>query len=146
MTSLLQFTLDLFSLDFSTPASSPQARRPVRPKRRQAPRKTLPAADLWSTVPAPFLQAAPVREDAPSAPAVSLAQVLTPVSYRHPEATRELMLSGVHVAYAFKRGKRRTIGFSVGAEGLAVSAPKAAPKSNSGMGWAVRLVSAWPNR
>ena len=28
------------------------------------------------------------------------------------------------VAYAFKRGKRRTIGFSVGAEGLAVSAPK----------------------
>jgi predicted metal-dependent hydrolase len=70
---------------------------------------------------------APVIQDSPSAPAVSLAQVLTPVSYRHPEATRELMLSGVHVAYAFKRGKRRTIGFSVGAEGLAVSAPKWVP-------------------
>ena len=34
------------------------------------------------------------------------------------------MLGGVLVAYALKRGKRRTIGFSVGAEGLSVSAPK----------------------
>ena len=127
MTSLLQFTLDLFSLDFSSAAPRPQVSPPVRPKKRQAPRNTLPAADLWSTVPAPSLLVAPVTEGTPCAPAVSLAQVLTPVSYRHPEATRELMLSGVHVAYAFKRGKRRTIGFSVGAEGLAVSAPKWVP-------------------
>ncbi len=63
----------------------------------------------------------------PAEAAATLAQVLTPVSYRHPEATRELMLCGVHVAYAFRRGKRRTIGFSVGAEGLAVSAPKWVP-------------------
>ena len=63
----------------------------------------------------------------PAEPAATLQQVLTPVSYRHPEATRELLLCGVHVAYAFRRGKRRTIGFSVGAEGLAVSAPKWVP-------------------
>jgi predicted metal-dependent hydrolase len=60
-------------------------------------------------------------------PAERIDQVLTPVSYRHPQASRELMLAGVHVAYAFRRGKRRTIGFSVGAEGLAVSAPKWVP-------------------
>lgn len=88
MRGLLQFTLDLFTLD--TPAPSP----------------TQPGS---------------------TEVAASLAQVLTPVSYRHPEATRELMLCGVHVAYAFRRGKRRTIGFSVGAEGLAVSAPKWVP-------------------
>jgi predicted metal-dependent hydrolase len=60
-------------------------------------------------------------------PPATLEQVLGPVSYRHPAASRELLLSGVHVAYAFRRGKRRTIGFSVGAEGLAVSAPKWVP-------------------
>ncbi|UUZ69559.1 M48 family metallopeptidase [Polaromonas sp. P2-4] len=37
------------------------------------------------------------------------------------------MLGGIVVAYEFKRGKRRTIGFSVGADGLAVSAPKWVP-------------------
>jgi predicted metal-dependent hydrolase len=65
----------------------------------------------------------------PSAPAdtrptQSLQEALAPATYRHPEANREALLDGVLVAYAFKRGKRRTIGFSVGAEGLAVSAPK----------------------
>jgi hypothetical protein len=57
-------------------------------------------------------------------PTQSLQEALAPATYRHPEANREALLDGVLVAYAFKRGKRRTIGFSVGAEGLAVSAPK----------------------
>jgi predicted metal-dependent hydrolase len=57
-------------------------------------------------------------------PAQSLQEALAPATYRHPDASREALLGGVLVAYAFKRGKRRTIGFSVGAEGLAVSAPK----------------------
>ena len=43
--------------------------------------------------------------------------------FRHPRATRELMLGTVQVAYNVRRGKRRTIGFTVGPEGLAVSAP-----------------------
>ena len=47
-----------------------------------------------------------------------------PVAYRHPRANRETSLGGVVVAYEFKRGKRRTIGFSVGPDGLVVRAPR----------------------
>jgi len=46
---------------------------------------------------------------------------------RHPRASREAVLHGTLVGYEIKRRKRRTIGFSVGAEGLAVSAPKWVP-------------------
>ena len=46
------------------------------------------------------------------------------VVFRHPRANREARLGHALVAYEFKRGKRRTIGFSVGADGLVVSAPK----------------------
>ncbi|RZJ25414.1 MAG: M48 family peptidase, partial [Haliea sp.] len=56
-----------------------------------------------------------------------LQQVLAPANYRHPSATREALLGDTVVAYQFRRGKRRTIGFSVGAEGLVVSAPKWVP-------------------
>ncbi len=54
----------------------------------------------------------------------------TPVSllaqthFRHPRASRELRLGDALVAYEFKRGQRRSIGFSVGPDGLAVRAPK----------------------
>ena len=44
--------------------------------------------------------------------------------FRHPRATREIVLAGRLVAYEVRRRKRRTIGFSVSSEGLAVSAPK----------------------
>ncbi|MEO7937496.1 MAG: SprT family zinc-dependent metalloprotease [Burkholderiaceae bacterium] len=44
--------------------------------------------------------------------------------FRHPRANREVRLCGNLVAYEFKRGKRRTIGFSVDADGLVVHAPK----------------------
>ena len=47
--------------------------------------------------------------------------------FRHPHANREVRLGDALVAYEFRRGKRRTIGFSVGPEGLAVSAPKWVP-------------------
>lgn len=60
-------------------------------------------------------------------PAQTLTQVLAPATYRHPAATREALLGDTVVAYQFRRGKRRTIGFSVGAEGLVVSAPKWVP-------------------
>ena len=43
---------------------------------------------------------------------------------RHPRATRELVVQGRRVAFLLKRSRRRSIGFVVGAEGLAVSAPK----------------------
>jgi predicted metal-dependent hydrolase len=47
--------------------------------------------------------------------------------FRHPQATRELRLGHAMVAYEFKRSQRRTIGFSVGPEGLAVRAPRWVP-------------------
>jgi predicted metal-dependent hydrolase len=95
MHTLLQRTLDLFAPE---PAS----------------------AAAPSPAPSPVLPSAP----ADTRPTQSLQEALAPATYRHPEANREALLDGVLVAYAFKRGKRRTIGFSVGAEGLAVSAPK----------------------
>ena len=49
---------------------------------------------------------------------------LAPAVFRHPRANREARLGDAIVAYEFKRGKRRTIGFMVGPDGLVVSAPK----------------------
>ena len=46
------------------------------------------------------------------------------IEFRHLRANREVRLAQAIVAYEFKRGKRRTIGFSVGPEGLVVSAPR----------------------
>ncbi len=43
---------------------------------------------------------------------------------RHPQANRETRLGGAPIAYLFKRGKRRTIGFSVSHDGLVVHAPQ----------------------
>ncbi len=48
-------------------------------------------------------------------------------TFRHPHANREVRLGDSVVAYEFKRGKRRTIGFVVGPDGLVVSAPRWVP-------------------
>ena len=50
-------------------------------------------------------------------------QTPSAIAFRHPRANREALLSGALVAFEFKRGKRRTIGFVVGPLGLAVRAP-----------------------
>jgi hypothetical protein len=60
----------------------------------------------------------------PQPEATPLALLTTPASFRHPRANREARLGDALVAFEFKRGQRRTIGFSVGPEGLAVRAPK----------------------
>lgn len=49
------------------------------------------------------------------------------VHFLHPQASREVRLGHALVAYEFKRGQRRSIGFSVGPHGLAVRAPKWVP-------------------
>ncbi len=46
---------------------------------------------------------------------------------RHPRATRETWLGSTLVAYEFQRGQRRTIGLSVGPQGLSVRAPRWTP-------------------
>jgi predicted metal-dependent hydrolase len=59
----------------------------------------------------------------PAAPAVPLPSLLSPAEFRHPQASREVLLGDAVVAYALQRARRRTIGFTVGADGLSVRAP-----------------------
>ncbi len=63
----------------------------------------------------------------PAEPAKPPLDVSAPVTFRHPRANREARFREVVVAYEFKRGTRRTIGFSVGPDGLVVRAPKWVP-------------------
>ncbi len=120
MNRFLQLALDLFDPPAS-PAAGPEAGPHPRPK---APPRARP--DLQTS-----LGAAPVPSDAicpqDLAPAVPLDQVLAPASFAHPGANRHALLGGTRVAYEFKRARRRNIGFSVGPEGLTVSAPKWVP-------------------
>jgi predicted metal-dependent hydrolase len=47
-----------------------------------------------------------------------------PLVHRHPRADREIRLGECQVAYLLRRARRKSIGFTVGPEGLAVSAPR----------------------
>ncbi len=60
--------------------------------------------------------------DVPPEPGPAAAEADGPL--RHPSANRRARIDGVDVHYAFRRSRRRTIGFVVGIDGLAVSAPK----------------------
>jgi len=62
-------------------------------------------------------------------PAEPLHAVFQPPTWHHPRANRLLRLGACEVGYEFKRGKRRTIGLSVGPEGLSVSAPRWTPQA-----------------
>ncbi len=104
MQRLLQLTLDMFGPEPTTAVPEP---------RRQPDPAPAPAAS--ASAPAPAL------------PLQTLQEALDPATFRHPRATREALLDRVAVAYEFRRSKRRTIGFSVGADGLTVSAPKWVP-------------------
>jgi predicted metal-dependent hydrolase len=66
----------------------------------------------------------PVALHGPHVPSESLGQVLPKAHYAHPRATRRIQLGTTDVAYAFRRGKRRTIGMAIGPDGLEVSAPR----------------------
>jgi len=85
---------------------------------------------LW---PEESVAAAPPAIAPPSAPAAPapqpeaappIASVLAPATFRHPRTNREARLDSHHVGYEFRRGKRKSIGFVVSAEGLVVSAPR----------------------
>ena len=91
-------SLQLSLFDVAAPAAVPEAVSAV------------PRAP--AQIPAPMPEpAAPLRE--------SVVAV-----FRHPQAAREIRLQEHLVAYALRRVRRRTIGFIVGAEGLAVNAPR----------------------
>ena len=73
--------------------------------------------------PAAPLQVEPLPAQ-PGPDAVTLASVLAPAVFWHPQADREIRLHGHVVAYALRRARRSSIGFIVGMEGLSVNAPK----------------------
>ena len=77
--------------------------------------------------PVPPAQSAPETEALLLAPPLDLRQALPPATFSHPQASRHIVLGDAHVAYAFRRGARRTIGLSVGPEGLTVAAPRWTP-------------------
>ncbi|MFM9926818.1 SprT family zinc-dependent metalloprotease [Variovorax sp. H27-G14] len=119
MGELLQFTMDLFEgLGSEFAPSAPVPPAPARPPRLKKPQRAAPPP----TTPVPSAPPAPLDPHAP--PAVPLADTLTLASFVHPQASRELVLGAARVAYEFKRGQRKTIGFLVGAEGLSVRAPR----------------------
>ncbi|MDE2147523.1 MAG: M48 family metallopeptidase, partial [Burkholderiales bacterium] len=60
----------------------------------------------------------------PAMAAVPVVAPAPPPAWAHPRAQREILLAGHRVGYALRRSRRRSIGFVVGAEGLAVSAPR----------------------
>ncbi len=86
------------------------------------------APDAQATSPVTALlhasPASPVSPAPAETPSVSIASVLRPAVFRHPNADREIRLQDHVVGYALKRARRRSIGFIVGAEGLSVNAPK----------------------
>jgi len=88
--------------------------------------------DLFEAAPppaaAPVSAPAPAPQPVPAAvPAEPLDAVLAPATFHHPRANRQATLAGTFVAYEFRRRRRRSIGFLVGAEGLTVSAPTWVP-------------------
>ncbi|MDB5872613.1 MAG: hypothetical protein JWQ07_2055 [Ramlibacter sp.] len=107
MHRLLQLTLDFFD---SAPALTPGERKRKGPPPERKPRVRSPA-----------------EVPADPRPAQLLDDVLTPASFRHPRANREAVLGDSVVAFEFRRAKRRNIGFSIGPEGLTVTAPKWVP-------------------
>jgi len=119
MQRLLQFTLDLFDAHPAPPPRAPgskSGKSPARPR----PKKPVVSVPRPQMVPeADFI--------GPQLPVQTLQQALAPATFRHPRATRETVLDGILVAYEFRRSKRKTIGFSAGADGLTVSAPKWVP-------------------
>ena len=97
---LAQMALDFFD---GPPAGSTPGTPPAKPQ----------ASDAGLPAPRP-----------PAPPAVPLHDAVALARFAHPRANRELRLGDAVVGYEFARGQRRTIGFSVGPEGLTVRAPR----------------------
>lgn len=108
MHRLLQLTLDLFdpaphTAPFSPQRSSGGRVRPAPPRRVGTGSRALVPAGAATTD--------------------LLEGIDPPGAYRHPQATRELLLGDTPVAFELRRARRRNIGFLVGAQGLTVTAP-----------------------
>ena len=79
--------------------------------------------DQPPVLPVPRAAAPPLPQGAAMPPAVVIPHATVP-HFQHPRAQRSIALAGHQVGYAFRRARRRSIGFVVGADGLSVSAPR----------------------
>lgn len=126
---LVQLALDFFD----PPAAAPQPARAevFAPNKPPAPASSAQGApENIATAPPP-----------PAPPAVPLPSLLAPAEFRHPRANREVLLGEAVVAYALQRARRRSIGFTVGPDGLSVRAPSWV--TLSGVDAALREKSGW---
>jgi predicted metal-dependent hydrolase len=113
MQRLVQLALDLFD---PPAAAAPAPQAPALGEASTKPK--MPSAPDGQALVAPK-----TIVNRPAAPAVPLPSLLSPAEFRHPQANRELLLGDAVVAYALQRARRRSIGFTVGADGLSVRAP-----------------------
>ncbi|MFZ2987027.1 MAG: SprT family zinc-dependent metalloprotease [Ideonella sp.] len=97
---------DLIEAAFPSPA--PAAARP------QAPSPSLPPAPSRPRVPSVSAPPAPAATPAPAGH----------IHYAHARADHDIRLGDCRVAYLLRRARRKSIGFSIGPDGLAVSAPR----------------------
>jgi predicted metal-dependent hydrolase len=103
------------------PASRPQAAPSLAPA-AAPPLAAEPPPGIALCPPVPVLPLAAPAAPAPSARPHPLQRLL-----RHPRSNRESRLGGQLVGYELRRARRRTIGFVVADDGLAVSAPRWVP-------------------
>jgi predicted metal-dependent hydrolase len=132
MRGLLQLTLDLFTDAITPPKfldNQPLAQQNIAGAATELVASKSPIPPLAST------------KAVASPPAEPLDAVMRPAAFAHPRANREARLHTSIVAFELKRGKRKTIGFSVGADGLTVSAPRWVPLYE--IDKAVQEKSAW---
>lgn len=109
---MLQLLLDLFdgTLAAPAPASEPRSVAAPESESNRPLALELPASAATQTV--------------ANEPTVPLPDALLPAQFVHPRASRYIRFAHAEVAYEFRRGQRRTIGFQVGPAGLTVSAPR----------------------
>jgi predicted metal-dependent hydrolase len=131
MRQFLQLSLDLFS-EVVVPLLGSSTVPRIEKKKGKGP---LPGTSI-DVVATNNVAIEPAQAHQPGEP---LDAVLSPSHFAHPQANRQVRLhyqppkrSGeaegdCTVAYLFKRARRKTIGFSVDADGLVVSAPRWVP-------------------
>ena len=126
MGRFLQLVLDMFDGATSQALQGLGTHKPSTSQKRQpkAPKRIKPHALLGSLHNDATVKPPAAAFHGPHVPCEPLGQVLPKAHYAHPRATRRIQLGNSEVAYAFRRGKRRTIGMAIGPDGLEVSAPR----------------------
>ena len=82
-------------------------------------------ADMANATPAPVAQGQALQVGLAQPPAARPAPAQpAPTRFQHPQAQRQITLGEHPVGYAFRRARRRSIGFVIGLDGLSVSAPR----------------------